>query len=238
MRYLVIIGLAIIAGILIRIKREYKNRILLCFGVLIALMSGLYDIRLLGKLLPIYRPLNQTFYQTEFLENGEYPDSLLMLLFKDKKVYVKDEEFLLYQVEEQHKHFLYAYYHAKDVYSFLDYAGASTIRDDKMNGTMIDEDRLAEDFSELGITNDMFRYCFMYNDIQDEPGRYFNYFWYYYELLDTIRAYMNIMPDSKGETVFNADELVILWNTVDGTEEEDIYIMTKDYYDKEVAGNE
>lgn len=238
MRYLVIIGLALIAGILIRIKREYKNRILLCFGVLIALMSGLYDIRLLGKLLPVYRPSNQTFYQTEFLENGEYPDSLLMLLFKDKKVYVKDEEFLLYQVEEQHKFFLYAYYHAKDVYSFLDYAGASTIRDDKMNGTMIDEDRLAEDFTELGITNDMFRYCFMYNDIQDEPGRYFNYYWYYYELLDTIRAYMNIMPDSNGETVFDADELVILWNTVDGTEEEDIYIMTKDYYDKEVAGNE
>lgn len=238
MRYLVIIGLALIAGILIRIKREYKNRILLCFGVLIVVMSGLYNVRLLNKLLPVFRPVNQTFYQTEFLENGEYPDSLLMLLFKDKKVYVKDEEFLLYQVEEQHKFFLYAYYHAKDVYSFLDYAGASTIRDDKMNGIMVDEDRLAEDFTELGITNDMFRYCFMYNDIQDEPGRYFNYYWYYYELLDTIRAYMNIMPDSNGETVFDADELVILWNTVDGTEEEDIYIMTKDYYDKEVAGNE
>ena len=238
MRYLVIIGLALIAGILIRIKREYKNRILLCFGVLIALMSGLYDVRLLGKLLPVYRPLNQTFYQTEFLENGEYPDSLLAMLLKGKTVYTKDEIYLLEDTEPHGKSFLYAYYHARNVYWFLDFAGASNVRDKNMNGYGLDSTLLERDFDELGITNDMFRYCFMHNDISDEPGNYFTYYWYYYEYLDSIKAYLNVVSDSKGETVFDADELVILWNTVDGTEEEDIYIMTKDYYDKEVAGNE
>ena len=50
--------------------------------------------------------------------------------------------------------------------------------------------------------------------------------------------------DSNGETVFTSDDLVILWNTVDGIEEEDLYIMTKDYYDSEfgsigeASGNE
>ena len=237
MRYLVIIGLAIIAGILIRIKREYKNRILLCFGVLIALMSGLYDIRLLGKLLPIYRPLNQTFYQTEFLENGEYPDSLLMLLFRDKTVYVKKDEYYVSDAEGHGKNFLYAYHHSKDICWFLDYAGATVVCDEDVEKVPMDKVRIESDFKELGITSDMFRYCFLYNDIPDEPGNYFSYYWYYYEYLKAIKAYMNISPDGNGKTVFDSDELMIIWNTVDGVEEEDIFIMTKDYYDNNVKGS-
>lgn len=235
MRYLVITGAAVIAGILIRYKSEYRNRILICFGVSAIIMSGLYNVRLLGKLLPFYRPVNQTFYQTRFLENGEYPDSLLMLLFKDKKVYVKKENVFLSQAQEQNKSFLYAYYHAKNEYRFLEYAGAELIKDKSMNDVMLTEEKLDSDFEELGITNDMFRYCFMYNNIKEEPGNYFNYYWYYYEYLDTVRAYMNVKEDSKGETVFDADEMVMLWDTADEGEEEDIYIMTKDYYDREVA---
>ena len=49
---------------------------------------------------------------------------------------------------------------------------------------------------------------------------------------------MNVNKDSEGKTVFDSDELVLLWNAIDGVEEEDIYIMTKDYYDREVAGND
>ena len=76
----------------------------------------------------------------------------------------------------------------------------------------------------------------MYNDIPDEPGNYFTYYWYYSDFLNIIKAYANETADSNGETIFNADELVILWDTVDGTDEEDIYIMTKAYYDEEVSG--
>lgn len=238
MRYLVIIGLAVTAGILIRCKTKYRNRILICFGAVMVLMSGLYNIRLLGKLLQFYRPVNQTFYQTAFLDNGEYPDSLLMLLFKDKTVYVKRDHVYLYQAEEQHKNFMYAFYHAKNAYRFLEYAGAEVVRDRDMNEITLADSVIKSDFDELGITNDMFRYCFMYNDITEEQGNYFSYFWYYYEYLDTIRAYMNTDQDVNGQTVFDADELVVLWNTADGVEEEDIYIMTKGYYDSEVADNE
>lgn len=237
MRYIVIIGIAVVTGLLIRIKREYRDKILLCFGVLIVLMSGLYNVRLLNKLLPVFRPVNQTFYQTEFLENGEYPDSLLLLLFKGKTVYVKNDEYLLSDAENHGKYFLYAYHHSKDICWFLDYAGATVVRDKNVAEVPMDKMRIESDFEELGITSDMFRYCFLYSDIPDEPGNYFSYYWYYYEDLKAIKAYMNISPDGNGKTVFDSDELMILWNTVDDVEEEDIYIMTRDYYDNNVKGS-
>lgn len=238
MRYLVITGLAVIAGILIRLKSKYRNLILICFCVVMLIMSGLYNVKLLGKLLPSFKPVNQTFYQPEFLEKGEYPDSLLMLLFKGKTVYVKDDEYYIPAAEQHGKTFMYAYHHSRDIFRFLDYAGAMAIHDKNVKEVAIDKDLAERDFEELGITNDMFRYCFMYNLISDEPGNYFSYYWYYYEYLKTIKAYINIAPDKNGETVFDSDELMILWNTFDGVEEEDIYIMTKAYYDTEVAGNE
>ena len=244
MRYVVIIGLALLAGILIRIKSEYRNRFLICFGAAAVLMSGLYYYRLFSvkQLIPFYRPVNQTFYQTEFLEKGEYPDSLLMLLFKDKTVYAKDDAYLLADAEKHNKYFMYAYYHAKSMYFFLEYAQAALIKDPGMNDHMVGNSVLEEDFTELGNVNDMFRYCFMYNDFTEEAGNYFSYYWYYYELMGPLKAYLYTGTDSEGNTVFTADELVVMWNTVDGVEEEDIYVMTRDYYDKnigsEVAHNE
>ena len=236
MRYLVIIGIAVIAGILIRIKTKYRMHILAAFAVLMILMNGLYNVKLLGKLLPFYRPTNQTFYQTQFLENGEYPDSLLMLMLEGKKVYIKDDAV---SAKDTHgRHWIYGYYHLYNVEWFLKSADAQPVRDAGMNGIILDETRIESDFDELGITNDMFRNSFMYNDIEKEWGNYFYYYWYYYERLGPIRAYMNVNKDSEGKTVFDSDELVLLWNAIDGVEEEDIYIMTKDYYDREVAGND
>lgn len=238
MRYLVIIGIAVIAGILIRLKSKYRNRILFGFGAVTILMSGLYNIRTLNRLLPFYQPVNQAFYQPEFLKKGDYPDSLLINLFKDKTVYVKNDKYYVQDAEQHNKHFMYAYYHVQSMQFFLDSAGAGLIRDDEMNEINLPEEQRDRDFEVLGNTNDMFRYCFMYNDFTEEAGNYFSYYWYYYEYLDTIRAYMYTGKDTNGETVFDADKLVVMWNTVEGTEVEDIYIMTKAYYDSEVAGNE
>lgn len=238
MRYLVIIGIAVIAGILIRLKNEYRNRILFCFGAVTILMSGLYNIRTLNRLLSFYRPVNQVFYQPEFLETGDYPDSLLINLFKGKTVYAKNDKYYVPDAEQHGKNFMYAYYHVQSIQFFLESADAELIRDDDMNNISLPAEQRDRDFEVLGNTNDMFRYCFMYNDFTEEAGNYFSYYWYYYEYLKTIRAYMNTGKDANGETIFDADELVVMWNTIDGVEEEDIYIMTKEYYDSEVAGNE
>lgn len=238
MRYLVIIGIAVIAGILIRLKNEYRNRILFCFGAVTILMSGLYNVRTLNRLLQFYRPVNQAFYQPEFLEKGDYPDSLLINLFRDKTVYVKNDKYSVPDAEQHNKHFMYAYYHARSIQFFVQSAGAHYESDNDMNEINLPTELVDRDFEFLGNTNDMFRYCFMYNDFTEEAGNYFNYYWYYYEYLDTVRAYLNTAKDANGETVFDADKLVVMWNTVEGTEIEDIYIMTKEYYDSEVAGNE
>ena len=234
MRYLVIIGIAVIAGILIRIKTKYRMHILAAFAVLMILMNGLYNVKLLGKLLPFYRPTNQTFYQTQFLENGEYPDSLLMLLLKDRDVYIKDDP----AKNTHNRYWLYKYYHFYNAKWFLENTGASVICDGSMNEAMVDKTTIENDFEEFGIINDMYRNCFKYNDIEKEWGNYFYYYWYYFEYQDTIRAYLNTKEDPNGETVFDANELVILWDDVEEEEYEDIYIMTKAYYEAEVAESE
>ena len=77
----------------------------------------------------------------------------------------------------------------------------------------------------------------MYNDLDWEVGNYFYYYWYYYEHLKEIRVFMMPGDENGNGSVFDAKELVVMWNTVDGVEEEDIYIMPKNYYDREVAGN-
>ncbi|MBQ7589015.1 MAG: hypothetical protein IJT37_13420 [Lachnospiraceae bacterium] len=273
MRYAVLIGMAVAAAILIRIKREYKGRILACFGVLIIVMGIFYNVRLMDKVLPAINPVNQSFYQTRYLEDGEYPDSLLMQLFKGKTVYVKDDFYTVYDTEQENKSFLYAYYHTRNMYWFLERAEAGIVGDHALNKKHVDPAKRDSDFVRLGYTNDMFRYCFLYNDLIDEPGNYFNYYWYFYEYLNDISAYICEETDSEGKTVFTADELVVLWqpknkaadgknrnsamaippapgqtpdrdiygNAIirsDGREEEDIYIMTRSYYDTEVSTDE
>ena len=85
--------------------------------------------------------------------------------------------------EQSGRNFMYAYYHSKSMYFFLEYAGADLVKDESMNAHMVDKDVKERDFEVLGDVNDMFRYCFMYNDFTEEAGNYFSYFWYYYEYL-------------------------------------------------------
>ena len=244
MRYIVIVGLAAAAGILIRKKNEYRNMILLILGLLTVIMSALYNIRNLNSLIEFVHPFDQAFYQKEFFETGKYPDSLLLPLLEGKKVYVKDDVYMMGQPEQHGKTFNYALYHARNAYYLLEYLHTDLIKDADMNDVLVSDELVSREFASLGPINDMQRYCFLYGDLPFESANYFAYYWYYYEFLDEIRAYICTETDSQGETVFTSDDLVILWNTVDGIEEEDLYIMTKDYYDSEfktigeAAGNE
>lgn len=238
MRYVVILGLAVAGGLIIRKNNKYRNLLLTLLGVIMILMSLFYNMRSLGTLLDFYRPVNQAFYQTGFLKEGNYPDSLLFDLLEGKTVYVKDDAFMMYQVKEQGKNFNYALYHARNEYYLLEYLNTDLIKDAGMNDVMIGEERIESDFSSLGPINDMLRYCFLYGDLPFESANYFAYYWYYYEYLNRISVYMCTETDSEGETVFTSDELVMFWNVYEDKEEEDLYIMTKDYYDKEVALND
>ena len=235
MRYIVFLILALAGGIFIRLKKEYRNRILIVLCVLVIAMNAFYNAKMLKNMITFFRPVNQTFYQPVHLENGEYPDAFLMLLFKGRKVYVKNDK--RYGENYGHRHWLFKYYHAFNIQWFLQAAEADVIPDDSLNNRTVDLELIDSDFTELGKANDMFRYIFMYNDLDEEYGNYFYYYWYYYEYLDDISIYVAPGDADANDSLFNADELVVMWNTIDGVENEDIYIMTKDYYDREVAGN-
>ena len=244
MRYVVIVGLAAAAGLLIRKKNEYRNAILLILGILIVTMSALYNIRDLSSLIELVRPFDQAFYQREYFEKGKYPDSLLVPLLEGKRVYVKDDAYMMGQPEQHGKTFNYALYHARNVYYLLEYLHTDLIKDAGMNDILVTDELVASEFASLGPINDMQRYCFLYGDLPFESANYFAYYWYYYEFLGQIQAYMCTETDANGDTVFTSDDLVILGNTVDGIEEEDLFIMTKEYYDSkyktigEASGNE
>lgn len=224
-------GLAVVAGLIIRKNSKYRNRVLLAAGLVMVLMSLLYNLRSLSSMLEFVRPTNQAFYQTDFLEEGNYPDSLLMLLFEGRKVYVRDDAYLIGEPEKHGKNFNYALYHARTEYYFLEYLDTDLIKDAGMNEEVVTDKLLDRDFESVGPVNDMLRYCFLYGDLPYESANYFAYYWYYYEYLDEVRAYVCNKADSKGETVFTSDELVMFWNVYEGREEEDLYIMTRDYYD-------
>ncbi|MCR5356429.1 MAG: hypothetical protein K6E63_03410 [Lachnospiraceae bacterium] len=236
MRYLVFLILAIAAGIAIRIKKEYRNRILIALCALVVLLNVFYNARMLKGVMSFIRPVSQTFYQTSYLDTGEYPDSLLMMLFKGRTVYVKNDK--CGKDDYGHRHWLFRYYHAFNTQWFLKAAEADVKEDDSINDVSLAAELIDSDFEELGRANDMFRYIFMYNDIDREWGNYFYYYWYYYERLDPIRVFVMTGDENGSGSVFDPGELVVMWNTVDGIENEDIYIMPKDYYDREVAGNE
>ncbi len=237
MRYVIFLGLAAAGGILIRLKSEYRYRILGVLAAIIVALNVYYNAGTFKDVMSFISPVNQTFYQTDFLESEEYPDALLMPLFKDKTVRAKNDIYTIEEAEGEGKDFMYSYYHAKNIHRFIKAAGGTLQKDDGLNDVNLSTKAVADDFAPLGIANDMFRYMFMYNDGTDWTDNYFSYYWYYNEHLSPIKAYLCDKKDSSGHTVFDSDDLVVMWNTSADREEEDIYIMTGGYYD-DIAGTD
>ncbi|MCR4738638.1 MAG: hypothetical protein K5886_00090 [Lachnospiraceae bacterium] len=220
--------------LLLLIKKEYRIRIITGYTGILILFNLAYDILLIKNTVPFYRPFSQTYYQKEFAQGGEYPDSLLPLILKGKKIYVKDDPYTIEEAKAEGKDYLYAYYHGVNLVNFAKFSGAEVIKDETMNDSAIPGSLRESDFECLGMANDMFRYTFLMNDFWEELGNYFTYQWYYYDHLDPIFAYANILPDKGGKDVYTSDELVILWDSSHEREEEDIYLMTKEYYDDRI----
>lgn len=234
MKYIAIAFLTAVAFVLMRWKREYKGQILTGFVIVMILLSLVHNARVTSLVVPFYRPMNQIFYQTEFLEKGEYPDSFLPLLLKDKKVYTKDDRITLEQAMGEGKNWLYSYYHNENAINILKLSGAEVVPDAALNSSFVEETQM-EVFEDLGYANDMFRYSFLLNSFWEELGNYFTYYWYYADLMPELHVYLNGEQDTAGESVFDAKELVVLWDGSPSQEAENLYIMTKNYYESEVA---
>ncbi|MCR4923817.1 MAG: hypothetical protein K5931_07395 [Lachnospiraceae bacterium] len=235
MKLIFVLALTLIAAVLLIIKKEYRKVIFLSYAALMCCFNLIYDLKLSSTIVPFYRPTNQHFYQKEFLEKGEYPDSFLQVLLKDKNVYMKNDRYTIDEAKAEGKDYLYAYYHVVNMVNFADFAGAKVIQDESMNSYFLPKEKIASDFELLGYANDMFRYSFIMNDFLEELGNYFTYYWYYSDYLKEIYAYLNVEKDSKGEDISTAKDLVIWWDSSKDVEEENIYVMTKTYYEENIA---
>lgn len=233
MKYLAVLVLLIITIVLLEWKKEYKGRILCGFILVMIFLGIVYNTKIISRIVPFYRPVNQTFYQVEFLEKGEYPDSFLPLLLDGRTVYTKDDRLTIEEAASEGKNWLYSYYHNENAINYMELAGAAVIPDEALNDSYISKEQQAE-LMDLGFVNDMFRYSFLCNDFWEELGNYFTYYWYYADYLPPIHVYMNLSEGADGSSIFDAEELVVLWDGSPENEAENLYIMTKDYYESEV----
>lgn len=229
MKNVAILSLLIVAVIAILIKKEYRIKIIAGFMGCVILLNLVYNYRVMPLLMTYFRPTAQTFYRADYYDEGTYPDAFIPFLVKDKVIYTKNDPLTIDESTAEGKDWLYAYYHITNATDLMKLYGASeVINDESYNGILVPEDKKS-DFYDLGYANDMFRYSFVANDFWEELGNYFTYYWYYYEYLDEIHVYVN------PEGLDSGDELVLLWDGVHEKENEDYYLMSKDYYDREVG---
>ncbi|MBR2276000.1 MAG: hypothetical protein IJ873_08085 [Lachnospiraceae bacterium] len=217
--------------------RTERFRVLIIGGYLagVILFSAFYNVYFTKEIIASYQPTSQTFYQKEFAETGEFPDSLLPFLLKDKTVYMKNDPMDIDDAQDMGKDWLYSYYHALNSAAYVPFVGGEAVPDESMNDTMLTDAQIEGDFERLGMANDMYRYSFICTPQFDETGSYFYYYWYYYEHLPEIYAYINRSKDSAGEDIATSKELVLLWDSPMGDAElEDVYLMTKRYYEENV----
>jgi len=229
-----VMAIGLLVLLLIPQLKKYKGIILAAYGFVFMLLVAVQTYRTVGGILPFYQPKEQTFYQSDFAGEGLYPDALIQLLVKGKTVYVKDDldEYMSENIQDNAfmkdgKYWLYPRYHQVNLVNFLEASGANVVADAGYNNIIMDSIQ-ESDFEFAGYGNDMFRFMFQLCKEKAEWGNYFYFYWYYSSYLKEMNIYIN----PKGITEDN--ELVILWND---QENETLHIMTKQYFDEEVAPN-
>ena len=162
MKVIFVSVVTIIVCALLILKKAYRKQILWGYVLIIVLFSAYYNLRILGTIMSFHRPTLQTFYQEDYLQTGEYPDSLLPLLLEGKTVYTKDDGYAYFEdATIEGKNWLYGFYHKTNTVSYLQFLRANVISDAEMNGTMLSDSQIREEFFQLGPANDMFRYMFV-----------------------------------------------------------------------------
>ena len=96
-----IITIVLLVGLFIRPLRKHRWKILAGYAVAVAALFAFYNYRTLDLILPFYRPVNQMFYQEEFMESGEYVDAIIPYLTKDKTIYFP--QYLNFDIAEEIK---------------------------------------------------------------------------------------------------------------------------------------
>lgn len=228
---------AVFAALCIPILKKKKGIVLSAYAVGMILLFVVYNLRTLDHILPFHRPTLQSVYQKGFLETGEYADAFLEEFFKGKTVHTPDDEFTDHDrfyftgpenTDERGDMWLFHYYHAVDMWDYLELYDATVVKDAAYNEMVLSDDQKAH-FDDLGPANDMMRYTFLMTPYLGEWADGFYYYWFYNTHVGDSRVYICT------EGLADASEIVLLWQHEDAPDTESYYIASKDYFDREIA---
>lgn len=232
MTYLIIFLIALVPGLiaflLTLIKKEYRIQIFGIYIVVMIIANIVFNCIKIPELMPLRTTTNQFIYQSDYMDTKEYPDALLQLLIKNKRVYVKDDFKSSYDTELLGFDWLYSYFHQIPETEYLKRYNAEVIQDSSINNSVID-DNVKDDFTLTGYANDMLRNAFMFHPDKTTAANYFYHYVYFSETVGPMNFYINF------DNITDSSELVLLWQNVSEDDEtEELYLMTKDYYDSNV----
>ena len=206
-------------------------------GILIILTAGnlLFSVRRIKNLVPLYTSFSQ-MADMEGEAGLSYPGAILPLIVSGKTVYAKDDfshlEFDMSDPEAPWELQLKDIYHGINSRNLLEASGANVVCDPAFNESEITKEQAVR-FTDLGYSNDLYRFSCAANDIDVEYGNYFHYYYYYTAKGQPMHIYL-YAEDADAFTPERDEELVALWQPVEKGYGEDLYIMTKSWFDREV----
>lgn len=229
----IVIALALTLAVFIALRipkfRSARRIILAIYTLGMILFFVVYNLRTMDYIIKFHHPFLQSVYQKDFLQTGEYPDAFLDLFFRGRTVYTPDDAYPVKDsdeedgIEDDH-YWLYHYYHAVNMWQYLDFNKATIVKDASLNNVLL-SDRARSYFEDLGPANDMMRYTFVLSPYVGEWGNGFYHYWFYNTFIGTSHVY--ICP----EGIKDAEELVVIWQDEDVHDTESYYIASKEYYD-------
>lgn len=217
----------VLAAVIIKIKKEYRYQITFAYFIAVILLNTVVNVYGIDKVQNFHTTVNQLVYQEEYADNKEYPDALINLLIGGKTVYMKDDEETLYTVTLKNFEWLYSYYHYRNPSEYFRHYGSNVVHDKTLNNSVINAEK-QKDFEDIGYANDMLRNVCLYHPDNTGAADYFYHYAYYRAYVNSMHIYVNF------DGITDKDELVLLWQLQtgnEGDETEDLYLMTKDYYD-------
>lgn len=227
-KFLLVLIPGIIAFFLMKLKSKYRMLITGFFVVAMILINVAYNYVNIPRLMTLRTYTNQLIYQEAYEETKEYPDALLPFLTSGKTIYVKKDFVSYIDAETTDFSWLYPYYHHINPMIYFARYGSDVKEMKELNNSVIDGNAQA-DFTQIGYANDMLRNACMYYPEKMDPAKYFYHYVYYNEESGPMNFYVNF------KDILEADELVLLWqNVVENDDTEYLYLMTKDYYDRNI----
>ena len=219
--------------------KNKKGIVLVAYAMGMVLFFTIYNTRTIDRIVRFSHPANQSMYQPEFFENGEYTDAFLDTFLDGKTAYTPDDAYTVsdsadteddesQNFDDEGNYWLYHYYHAVNMWQYLEFNYAKIVKDETLNSLILTDEQKSH-FYHLGYANDMMRYTFPLTPYNGEWGNGFYYYWFYNSFIDDSHVYICT------EGLTDAKDIVVLWQRDGGHDNDNYYIASKDYFDKEVS---